>query len=628
MVSPLGSSRAFLTPTTFFTALAPTAASILLRPQFQSLLTNKKREFTYFLITAFIPTVMALRWHRVAWKITLPASALLSIASKPLSDRWMSRSTPPESPKKPSHSGTPLPAVSLVPLQAHHALAIPTPSPLFKRLPVSTVEDVLQLVLPGDYTTTVSPEGTVTLSDPRIEKDVKAWVGKREEEPLTSEDVASLQIYIRYRSRLPEQRTVLRQNLFETLAPLLEGKGEVTIPWMTGYSGEPLSLSKGEDGAMIFKGGRGGLSWSLTIDDNGQCKYEDHYIIIENEDRRTLRPAKENHQILTNYPKREGAYMHKGEWIHEFDERGTWKHQVTTTKEHLNVGPAHLELLFFKIDQVQAFLKGEPTRQAEQVFQNCCELLGTLASEAESQAVVPHQQQTTMVPAEELPVDTTSFILGPIWSPVAASEDSTFNWIVTRSSSGQTTLQLQKKSAGRGMMGGTAERTVTLKTLGPGKLELEIYKAGANDLEAYASSSVYHLEKTLEGVRVTPQGRERMAHCIPFILGMREFHEERSSLQSMPEMQADGDFMLKVLTTIADIKMSPDTMLIDAENRLINLQGHSVPTDRVRLLSSQRQGAVGHPAIYYNAERQKVSGPDYKPLLTGAQQPRAIEYTD
>ncbi|MCB1071976.1 MAG: hypothetical protein KDK96_02625 [Chlamydiia bacterium] len=621
MVSPLGSSRAFLTPTTFFTALAPTAASILLRPQFQSHLTNKKREFTYFLITAFIPTVMALRWHRVAWKITLPASALLSIASKPLSDRWMSQSTPPESPKKPTHTETPRPEVFLVPFKTHHALAIPTPSPHFERLPASTVEDVLQLVLPGDYTTTVSPEGTVTLSDPRIEKDVKAWVGKREDESLTSEDVASLQIYIRYRSLLPEQRTVLRQRLFSALAPLLEGKGEVTIPWMTGYSGESLSLFEGEDGAIILKG-LSWHAWSLAIYEDGRCKYEDDYIIIENEDRSTLRPAKENYCLLTDQP---GL---KGEWVFELKQTGEVKHQLTTTKEHLNNGPAHLELLFFKIDQIQAFLKGEPTRQAEQVFQNCCELLGTLASEAESQAVVPHQQQTAMVPVEELPVDTTSFILGPIWSPVANSEDSTFNWIVTRSSSGQTTLQLQKKSAGRGMMGGTAERTVTLKTLETNKLELEIYKAGANDLEAYASSSVYHLERTLEGVRVTPQGRERMAHCIPFILGMREFHEERSSLQSMPEMQADADFMLKVLTTIADIKMSPDTMLVNPENRLVNLQGHSIPTDRVKLLSSQEQGAVGRPAIYYNAERREVSGPGYKPLLTGAQQPRAIESTD
>jgi len=106
---------------------------------------------------------------------------------------------------------------------------------------------------------------------------------------------------------------------------------------------------------------------------------------------------------------------------------------------------------------------------------------------------------------------------------------------------------------------------------------------------------------------------------------MQEFHREQSGMQSLAEMQADGDFMLKVLTTIADIKMSPDTMLVDSDSRLINLQGRSVPTDRVRLLSSQMQGAVGHPAIYYHAERQEVSGPESRPLLTGAPQPRAIE---
>ena len=106
---------------------------------------------------------------------------------------------------------------------------------------------------------------------------------------------------------------------------------------------------------------------------------------------------------------------------------------------------------------------------------------------------------------------------------------------------------------------------------------------------------------------------------------MQEFHREQSGMQSLAEMQADGDFMLKVLTTIADIKMSPDTMLIDSNNRLVNLQGRSVPTDRVRLLSSQRQEAVGHPAIYYHAERQVVFGPGSRPLLTGAPQTRKIE---
>ncbi len=615
MVSSLGSAHASLTSTPFFTALVPTVGSILLRPQFQSLLTSKEREFTYFLITAFLPTVTLLRWHRVAWKVTLPASLVLSAASKHLSDRWVGQSG---SLKKPE-----IPHVSLKP---QHALATPIPPQLFDEISPSTAEDILKLVLPGDYTVTDSLDRNVTLSDPRIEKDVKAWVGKQEEEPLTTEDIASLNVYARYRSCSPEQKVVLRQNLFNALAPHIIGK--VRIPWMTGYSGESLSLAQSRDGAIILEGQRHSTSdWSIVIYSDGHCIYVDHYITIENEDRKTLRPTQKNHQIRTDFSGREGWAKLEGEWVHEFDERGVWKTQLTTTKEHLNKGPAHLELLFFKLEQVQAFLQRKPTRQAEQVFANCCDLLGTLGSEAESQAVVPHKEEAAVVPLEESPVDTTSYILGPIWSPVANSEDSTFNWIVTRSSSGQTTLQLQKKSSGRGMMGGTAERTVTLKTLEPNKLELEIYKAGANDLEAYASSSVYHLEGTSEGVRVTPQGRERMDHCIPFILGMQEFHREQSGIQSLAEMQADGDFMLKVLTTIADIKMSPDTMLVDSDNRLVNLQGRSVPTNRVRLLSSQVQGAIGHPAIYYDAKEQKVFGPEgnHKPLLTGALQPRAIE---
>ena len=587
----------------------------MLRPQFQLHLTTKQREYTYFLTTAFLPTVMALRWHQVAWKVNLPASFVLTLIGKHLSDRWITPSTPPKSTdkKKTHHQRTHLSEARLVPFRPHDTLAVPTPSSILQASS-STVEELLQLVLPGESSVTTSPEGNVTLSDKRIERDVKSWLGKREEEMLTSEDIASLQIYVRYRSYPPEQRTAFRKELFKALAPSLEGKGETTIPWMTGYSGESLSLIYGEGDSIIIKG-NSWRPWNLSINQQGQCKYEDYYITIENENHATLRPAQKNNKILTNY---RGL---KGEWVHEFDEEDSWKAQLTTTKELLNTGPAHLELLFFKLDQVVAFLQGEPARQADQVFTTCYELLNALASEAERQALTPHREREALVPAKDGPSDQTSFILGPIWSPVATSEDSTFNWIVTRSSTGQTTLQLQKQSTGRGMMGGTAERTVTLKTLGPNKLELEIYKAGANDLESYASSSVYVLERIREGVvQITPQKKETLSHCIPFILGMRQHHKERSSLQSMPEMEADADFILKVLTTIADIKMSPDTMLIDSsENRLVNLMGHSVPTDRMKLLSSQRQGGLGHPAVYYDAQRAEVHGPNsWQPLLTGA----------
>ncbi|WP_420420748.1 hypothetical protein [Simkania sp.] len=558
--------------------LLPPVGSVALRPKFDHLMTTKTREFFYYVATSFFPIMALSIWQGVAWEISLLASSFLTGYAAEIS-RYISSKKMAQEPQKPRLHSTQDEESSVGPLQTESSTV------LQKYAPTSSSE-LLHHVFPGDYQVT-EVEGRVQIDDNDVESCVKIWLGKNDEDHLTSEDIAPLKAYLRYRVFDGVQKKQIRQEIYRSLNPLLEGNDEeVTLPCMTGYSGEEMRLGR-ENGWIVLKGIRGWGDWQIKIDADGNCEYRDGYVIIKNEERSQLTLVNPNHSI------RKDASGFKGEWIFRADGP-----QLTRLKRHLQIGPAHLELLVFKLTQIQTFLDQGMASQIQSYYASCCNLLVGLHQKIEG-------EKGLQLVSRDATTGETRWVLGPLWNPVVASEDSYFNWLITKSSSGALSLSLEKKSTGRGMMGGTAKRTVTLSSGETSKqLKVEVTKSGANDTSSYESSSVYLLEQLPDQhIRVQPLGKDSADRFDGLFLGIPGHNEVNSGLQTHEEINKDMDFIMKVLATIADIQSSPDTMLIDEEKKEIRtLSGHLVPLERLKLLYSLRQGNYGHPYIWYDKE--------------------------
>lgn len=432
------------------------------------------------------------------------------------------------------------------------------------------------LPLPTNFTAQAITSDVVTLydsdimeDDQQIEKKVRAWLGKKEGEGLSQEDIFSLRKYICYRSLPPKQKDVICIAFFENLSPLLHNQGTIILPFNS-YDGKKLSLSL-EDGSIVLqKIPCDGDCWKLSINGEGKWICEDQNLMLS-----------EGHQVAT------GGKIKKEDSGENIVYRANG-HRFCKLKTYQEYALALLELLLFKYDEIIACLKGETTQRAKVIFDRCWTLLNQchLNVNGKEKAAIAHQSK-----------GRCSVQIGPLWSPIAASEDSTFIWTITKLDSGQTTLSFQKNASGRGLMGGNAQRTITLKTTGEfNQVEIEVKKEHANDLEDSSSISTYLLKKEKDGIHVCPKGKETNF----FLLGF-ESQKASSEVQLQEEIKEDADFILKTLTTIADIACSPDTMMVDQNSQLINLEGRPVPLDRLKFFSYLGQGIDGHPAFNYRS---------------------------
>ncbi|CCB89210.1 hypothetical protein [Simkania negevensis] len=561
--------------------ILPPVAAVVLRPKFDHILTTQPREFIFYTMGSFFPILALSIGFGVTWEVSLLASGFFTGCAAEIS-RYLS-------PKKISHEPQKPPIhVTSGEETGEGCLQLQSSTMLQNFAPTSSSE-LLHHVFPGDYQVTES-DGKVQIDDKNVESSVKIWLGKKGEDPLTSEELASLKTYLRYRVFDGEERKQIRQEIYRLLYPLLEGKNEeVTLPCMTGYGGEKMRL-KLEDGCLVLEG-LSWNSWCIKIDAEGNCSFSDSYVSIKNEERSQLTLVNPNHCI-----RKDAHAWFKGEWI--FETNGP---QLTTLKEHLQTGPAHLELLVFKLTQIRAFLSEGMVQRVQSDYVSCCNLLSVIHKKIEG-------EKGLQLVSRDATNGETCWILGPMWSPVVASEDSYFNWQIKKSSAGTLSLSLQKESCGRGMMGGTATRTVTLSTGETSKqLKIEVSKSGANDLDSYTSSSVYLLEQLPnQQIRVQPLGKDSKAYFGAFILGIPDFHQADSGLQTQEEIKKDMDFIMQVFATIADIQASPDTMLIDEKKReILTLNGHLVPLERLKLLYTLRQGIYGHPFVWFD-EKESV----------------------
>lgn len=98
---------------------------------------------------------------------------------------------------------------------------------------------------------------------------------------------------------------------------------------------------------------------------------------------------------------------------------------IASENRLLHSGPAHLELILFKQGEIEDFFKLKDHFPATQVLESCYQLLTSV------QRALPKETSISTALVETEPRGCTSFQFGPIWSPVAASENSYFVWTIT-----------------------------------------------------------------------------------------------------------------------------------------------------------------------------------------------------
>ncbi len=522
-----------------------------------------------------------------------------------------------------------------------------------KSLKSLPVEILLKALIPGNYQVTIKGD-VISINEKKIENEFKFWANKPLEQDLNQQDVDKLQRHIRYRDLDGNQQKEIRKSIYQSLFPLIEKK-PINLSFMTGYSGEAVTLKQEDSQLIISLGNEKHLE--ILINENGNIcfkYYEEKHHRLKSVNTKTqkveydLPPPKhlkhispldfkvgtvegswkglyvservcyfsmedEDEQTIKTF---DGAQYENGtllipkaENYHESPQLLKLKtHRETIVKYALNKSRSCLEFLNFKLDEVVAFLKNGNEGQAKKAFQGCCDALSSFQKGLNQ---LTENAASTAIATPDETIEKSSRSLGPMWSPVAASEDSFFTWhITTDKKTDEVSLRLEKGSAGRGMMGGTAQREVTVtKGKDPNLLTIEISKSNTNDLQHYDSNSKYSIEdKGEKGIFVTPLGREANESCLPFILGMSFYQKNVEKIQLPEQIQTDMGFIMKVLSTLKDIQSSPDTLILDKSRNLIcDLQGNPVPTKRIKQLSTYRQEGLGHPLVSYHDQR--IDGP-------------------
>lgn len=635
--------------------LAPSIASALFRSTFESKCTHlntNKRQFVYFLLNSFIPTTFALCWHAFDWKVILIASTVLTIAAKYFSDKALpsssNNSARKSSKRRENIKEQPL---AIVDFTGSNSLIPRISDSLLAQAKGMPAETLLKSLIPGDYQ--VTTEGNaISISDKKIENEFKFWVKKLPEHDLNQQGIDQLQKRVRYRDLDVTQRKEIRKSIYQSLFPLIHKKS-ISLSFMTGYSGEAVSLRQENSQLVVrFESYR---PFELLIDKNGTIcfKYyankEHHLKSVHTATQKVVYECSPPHHLSQESPIELATISGGDSWevsvvsesvcyfsmegdednqpiiklfhdaryedgkllIPKASERHLSPEKTLETESTnlidyaLHKSRSCLELLNFKMDDVVAFLENGSKGQAEKAFQGCYAALSFFQNGINS--LTESTASTSLVNRDEN-IEKSSYQLGPMWSPVAASEDSSFIWHMTTDRKTDEISLRFEKSFFRGMMGGKGEREITItKGKAPNLLTIEIFKSNTNDLEHDDSISEYSIEdKGEQGIFVTPLERKTNESCLPFILGMSFYQKNTKQIQLPEQIQTDMGFIMKVLSTLRDIQSSPDTLILDKSRQLIcDLQGNPVPTERIKQFSNYSQKGSGHPLVQYNPDRNE-----------------------
>lgn len=411
---------------------------------------------------------------------------------------------------------------------------------------------------------------------------------------------------VRYRDSSDQDRQQIRKLFYDKVYPYL-GDEEVQIPHLTSYDGSTIRIKKQDGRIVITYSGLmhradfqiyqdGTTEYKCPLFTNGKKKFD---ILIKNEVDLIHDPSlkiqkhKKGEYLFDSYlsEQDDNSYFH---WEKQHEADGFTE---TRVQPFLDAPLAAMELLLFNRDHIVQFLSGGHTELAMGMVRGCLAVFQSLSPKQSDKEASANLELTVGKPA-----DSIMYELGPIWSPVATSQDSTFTFKVTQT--GRTTvLESVKRYGGRGHMGGAGSRNIKIahEDNADDCYTVTIDKKHYNDLEQCSSSSIYEVQITDNGcLRVIPKGYVSNAEFTGWFVkspsGDWEQVEDASNsrVQAPQQMEDDLEYILGAFVSIKNIYRSPHSLVLDqSDQKFRYLHGGSiVSSSRLRQLLNYQQGKV------------------------------------
>jgi hypothetical protein len=473
----------------------------------------------------------------------------------------------------------------------HKKKSLPPPPPIPKVLTQSEQALVVQHLFP-------SPPSSLTSTQATGNQNLSMTEQAQIEQPLPSLPLVPMaKQETRYRALSEPEQTQKRVALYQALYSLTQDS-ETKISYMKDYHGNDIFLSR-QDLSLIMIG-KGAYEWTIRLASDGNytshfsqniCGIEANLIVTNGKEIVLGNPSAAVRLVKKDEGKKDEQVV--VEYIHtNGDILDTEPRQIFL--DHDN---ALIELLIFKQEQiVTSFQKEQWNARLNSLQMNIVSLFGQIRKQK-----APTSPSQVLISPLAFPV-SESITLGPIWSPVAASQDSFFQWTIEHDTQDNIYLKFIKEAGNRGYMGGVSSRAIRFKQDAKGELFVDIFKGHANDLEDSSSRVSYQLRFKDSQLFFIPLSAQSQYYCCLFGDNFQSVSDQKPASD---QIKRDFELIISSLITVGDIIRSPESVIVDpkAKQAAISFTGKPLSPEQAKHLTTFDQGRGCSGTMSYSAPR-------------------------
>jgi hypothetical protein len=404
---------------------------------------------------------------------------------------------------------------------------------------------------------------------------------------------------IRYRALPKTEQIQKRTNLYQALYQLTQAS-EAKIPYLKDYRGYDIYLSRdGHDlimrGKNIYNWNKLNVKWTIQLAPNGQYKSSFSKSVANANVIITVINGTEivlEHRETRWGKKDEGTKDEKT--VIEFINRNKAVTRTELPQKFLDHDHALMELLTFKQEQIVAsFQKQEWNTRLNSLLTNILSLFDKI------------RNQRTSTPSSDALISPLNFstsksiTLGPIWSPVAASQDSFFKWKIEYDAQDNIYLEFEKYASDHGMMMEVSSRTMRFKQNAKRELFVDFLKGHSDDLENSSSEVSYQLQFKGSQLFFIPLSAQSQYYCC--LLG-NDFQNVTDQLPAPEHMKAHFEQIISNLITVGDIICRPESVIIACKvgEVMVKSTRNSITQEQAEQLIAFNQGLGCSGAMLYS----------------------------
>lgn len=401
----------------------------------------------------------------------------------------------------------------------------------------------------------------------------------------------------RYRALSKEEQLQKRKALYDALCPIAQ-HSEAKIPYLKDYRGLDIYLSRQKDVLIMQAKASYDCNpyvWTIQLASDGQY----HSCFSDgNSDSRTSITIENGTTIQLNdsnarFGKKDVLIKGEVDAIEFLNPNKTVQY-TKLVQDFVDHDNGLMELLIFKQEQiVTSFEEKEWNVRLKSLQDNILSLFTQIRNSTNSPP-----SSTALAAPFAFPIFKSNS-LGPIWSPVAASQDSTFKWTIERDDQENIYLIFEKYSNNRGKMQGTSSRTMRFQQNAKGELLVDFLKTHTYDIGKSFSEVSYQLQFKDNHLLFIPLNDQSQSFCC---WGGDIFKSAANNLPASDRMKADFELIISSLITVSDIIRSPESLIFDPEKNqaAVLFTGNRISQEQAdQLLAfSQGNGCLGAMPFY------------------------------